>query len=333
MVSPRDSIAVIWQTWANRNMKYSMYVLSLLTATALAGCSLQPSDSRPIDPDKLFAELDQPDVPTVRSTMIKGAKDAEKNQQYHKAISLYKQILDDDPENTEHAFRLANNFRKLGDNDAAIEVYKQILERKPEMIEALEGQALATMAKGEFKEASQLLSEVMEKDKKRWKTLNALGILFATKGLFDEAEAYYAEALAFSPKNSSVLNNIALSKALKDDYSEAVKAAEHAASQEPKHSQKRKHIELNLALIHAAHGDLKAAELVAGRHFEGARLSNNMGLYAHLAENDALAKTYLNSALAGSSVHYQRAWKNLEMLNQTSRGDELAPAQKKVEIQ
>jgi hypothetical protein len=37
-----------------------------------------------------------------------------------------------------------------------------------------------------------------------------------------------------------------------------------------------------------------------------------MGFYAHLAKDDALAKTYLNMAISGSSTFYERAWNNLD---------------------
>lgn len=300
-----------------------MRYLLTLPILLLSACSITASDERIFNPDEAFAKLDQPKVSSVNETLLENALAAEEKQNYQRAISFYKQLMDADEENVTYAVNLARNLRKSGEYDAANQIYQQIVERHPDHVEAMEGRGLAVMAKGEFKEAGKIFADVMARDAKRWKTLNALGILFATKGMFDEADAYFNEGLNFSRDNPSVLNNMALSQAMNQRYADAVRTAKIASSRAKK-SSNRKQIDLNLALIHAANGDLVAAEKIAAAYYSGAQLKNNMGLYAHLANDDALAKGYLNSALAGSSEYYQRAWNNLDALNQTSASDEMS---------
>lgn len=300
-------------------MKHFLPIFVLSFASA---CSLAPGEDRPFNPDEVFSKLDQPEVASVSETLLENALAAEKKGNYPRAISFYKQLLDSDGENVDYALNLGRNLRKSGEYGAAEQIYSQILEKKPDSIEALEGRGLAVMSLGEFKQAGKIFAQVMAKDAKRWKTLNALGVLFATKSMFDEADAYFNEGLNYSANNPAVLNNMALAQAMAQRYGEAVRTGKRAASKAQSSTQ-RKQIELNLALIHAAGGDLMGAEKVAAKYYEGAQLKNNMGLYAYLANDDALAKGYLNSALAGSSEYYQRAWDNLNALNQTSERDEL----------
>ena len=300
-----------------------MKIIALLSLLIMSACGIQPNRDRDFNPDEAFAKLEQPKVASVSQTLYENALAAEEKGNYPRAISFYKQLLDTDEKNISYAINLARNLRKSGEYDAADQIYKQIIERDPKNIEALEGRGLAIMAKGEFKEASRVLAEVMKRDSKRWKTLNALGILFASKNMFDEADAYFTESLVNSSENPAVLNNMALAQAMDRRYTEAVRTAKRAVAKSGQ-GKKRKQIELNLALIHASSGDLASAEAIAGKHYSGAQLKNNMGLYAYLANDDALAKGYLNSALAGSAEYYQRAWDNLEALNQTSERDELS---------
>jgi hypothetical protein len=80
----------------------------------------------------------------------------------------------------------------------------------------------------------------------------------------------------------------------------------------------RKRIDLNLSLVYAVAGKQDEARAVAERYFSGPTLSNNLGLYAHLANDDEMAKAYLNMALTDSKTFYERAWDNLQTINSSS---------------
>ena len=189
----------------------------------------------------------------------------------------------------------------------------------------MEGKGLTLMALGKSVDASRVFADVVAKDPTRWRTLNALGILFVTKNMIPEAMAYYNEALKQSPDNAAVLNNMGLSYAVDKNYPRAIEVLEQG-SRISKSNGQRKQIDLNIALVKGVSGDLDGAREVASKYYEGPALDNNMGLYAHLAKNDTLAKTYLNMALSQSPVFYERAWNNLDNINDESPGNGTTPS-------
>lgn len=311
------------------------FLLRLSVILVLSGCSLMASDRRIINPDEEFAKLDSPNVPGVDQTLLKSAKESEESGDYLRAGVLYQQLYAKTPANIDYQYGLAENLRRTGQFDKAIKLYEILSdgENKAREIESLEGKGLSLMGKGEFAEAGKVFARVMEKDATRWRTLNALGILFALKQLHDEAFAYYEEALRFSPNNLAVINNIGLTRAMNKEYDMAIQALEKGSRLASGKGAKQRHIDLNLALIYGISGDMDRAESVAGRYLEGPALQNNLGLYAHLAKNEQLAKSYLNMALSNNPYFYKRAWENLDMINQASSGTQpVQPQGRRIKI-
>lgn len=273
-----------------------------------------------IDPDKTFAALPQPEVKGISQTQEEMAKEAFANGDYERAAKFYQLLVAQEKGTPEQMLRykqgLATSARRLGKNDQALAMYDQLIKENPSNLDAQEGKGLTLMAMGKSAEATQVFSELVAKDSSRWQTLNALGILFVTKNMIPEAMAYYAEALKHSPENAAVLNNMGLSLAIDGKHQEALTSLGQAA-RFSKSANQRKQIELNTALVYAVSNDLDHAREIASKYFEGPALDNNMGLYAHLAKNDSLAKTYLNMALSQSPVFYERAWDNLDALGDT----------------
>lgn len=278
----------------------------------LAACSITPSEGRLFDPDKEFARLDGPDVPTVQQSLQRGAEEALARRDYPRAVGLYQQLIDHDPDNIDYKLGLAESLRRLGEYAPAIEFYDSVTKQQPGHIEALEGKALALMGSGETGEAARVFQQVLKRDATRWRTLNALGILFAVKNMHSEAQAYFREALKHSPRNPSVLNNRALVEALGQDFPRAFGSFEQAARLAE--GRQREQVELNHALVLGISGDMKAAEKMAARHLKDGALQNNLGLYAHLSNDRELAKSFLNMALTGTPVYYKRAWENLDII-------------------
>lgn len=304
----------------------------LLTVATVTGCSLDPSQSRQINPDEEFSKLDGPAVETVEESLLRGAKEASAQGEYGKAMSLYRQLQDSSPDKLEYQIGLAESLRRVGDNQAAIVVYDLILSKDADHIDAMEGKALATMANGDMSAAGQQFKRVMEKDSKRWRTLNALGILFAVKDMKDEALAYFREADKNSANNPSVQNNMGLLQAMRNDFNEATQTLQKASRLAQ--GNHRKQIDLNLALVHGISGNMPAARKVAEQYLSGAALTNNLGLYAHLSNDDELAKSYLNMALSGSTTYYERAWKNLDIISNESKTQaDIVPGQKSIKVE
>ena len=171
------------------------------------------------------------------------------------------------------------------------------------------------MSKGDYETPTVLFEEVLKADGKRWKSLNGMGILFVTRGLYPDSMKYFEEARKQSPTNTSVMNNLGLSQALNKQYDLAIDTLSKASTQSTINSIGRKRIDLNLALVYASAGKLDEARKIASQYLSGPTLNNNLGLYAHLAKDDNMAKSYLNMALTESKTYYGKAWDNLETLN------------------
>jgi len=287
--------------------------IALLTAALLlSACT---GGAKPVDGKKFLAGLDGPKVPTMQDSLTESAKAAEKQGNYKQAIMLYQQVLEKKPDDKDIILALADDYRRSGQYDQAIAVYDNLLAKDPASLDAKEGKGLALISKGDFDTPTALFEEVMKADPKRWKTLNGLGILFATRNLNNEAQTYFEEALKFNPDSPSVLNNAGLSQALGGRYDTALASLTRAAALAPAGSAELKRINLNTAAVYAISGKLDEAKAIAEKYYSGAALNNNMGMYAHLAKDDQLAKTYLNMALTDSKTYYPKAWENLQAIS------------------
>lgn len=294
---------------------YRICLLASVLCLPLAACGHMQQKATEKDVARILEEMKGPDVQSVDAALLESAKGAEDAQNYGTAAQYYKQLVDNKPENDLFRQHYADNLRRSGKYDEAIIEYRKIENKEEFSLDAKEGIGLSQMAQGEFDSAGDTLADVMDKDTTRWRTINAIGILFTVKEMYPEARQYFAEALVQSPKNVSVSNNWGLMEAFDKNYGESIRLLEEAHNFARSNEQLRKQIGLNMALVYAIKGDLEMAEKTASPHLTDMQLLNNMGYYAHLANDDMLAKSYLNMALTASDKHYEKAWENLETLN------------------
>ncbi|MFM9890284.1 MAG: tetratricopeptide repeat protein [Rickettsiales bacterium] len=294
----------------------------LATSLLLTACD-DPTVKQWFDPDRTFASLPQPEIKGINATEEQLAIEATQKGDFKRASQFYEQLVGSKKGSPEEVLRyklgLAESARRLGENDRALAMFSQLTKENPDNLDAHEGRALTLTATGKTTDAGREFSDILAKDPKRWRTLNALGILFTSKNMIPEAMAYYTEALKYSPDNVAVLNNVGLAQAIDRQYAAAIEALGQA-SRLSKSPAQRQQVDLNLAMVYGASGDLDTASDVAGKYLSGPALDNNLGLYAHLSKNDALAKTYLNMALSQSPVYYERAWENLDVVNDSDSG-------------
>ncbi|MFO0389216.1 MAG: tetratricopeptide repeat protein [Alphaproteobacteria bacterium] len=302
----------------------------LLPIILLAACD---NAGQPIDAQKFLSDLEGPKVPTVKDTILENAKSAEAAGEWVTANQLYQQVMVKNPENTDIMIALAETYRRIGEFDKAISLYDAAIDKNSSLIAAKEGKALALLSKGDFDTPAPLFEDVLKTDATRWKTLNGLGILFTTRGMHPEAQQYFREALKYNPGNTSILNNLGLSQALTREYDVASDTLLQAGALAAAGGNDRKRIDLNLALVYAVAGRIEDARMVAEHYYSGAILNNNMGLYAHLAKDNALAKDYLNMALTDSKTYYDKAWQNLQTISTSGSGGSQASSAQPVALQ
>lgn len=298
-----------------RSAPFRLTLVATALCLSLSACGHMQGRISEKEMKRIQEEMKGPDVPSINTALIESAQQAEKSRNYTNAAQFYGQLAEKNPDKATYSFKMADNLRKAGAYDEAVAEYNKLLENEEFKLDAMEGIGLSRMAQGEFEEAGDMLADVMEKDGTRWRTINAIGILFTVKQMYPEARQYFAEAIAQSQRNASVHNNMGLMEALDRQYDDAIRLLKEAGRYTGKDELMRRQVELNLALVYAIKGDLDMAEKTARHHLSETQLLNNMGYYAHLANDDVMAKSYLNMALTASDKHYEKAWKNLETLN------------------
>lgn len=304
---------------------YLAPVLPVLALLFVSACNETTGGSMPIDARKLLEGMDGPKIPTLAESQKESAQNAEKKGNFPQAVQIYQQMLERDQNNSDIILALADSLRRSGEYDKAISAYDDLIKKDAKNVAAKEGKGLALISKGDFETPTAIFEEVIKADGTRWKSLNGMGILFVTRNLYHDAQKYFEEALKQSPDNVAVLNNLGLVQALNKQFGDAVQSLSKASANSAVDGLDRKRVDLNLALVYATMGKLDEAEKISRIYLSGAQLSNNLGVYAHLAKDDQMAKSYLNMALTESKTYYGKAWDNLEAIsgvngNTTSNG-------------
>ncbi|TAE82240.1 MAG: tetratricopeptide repeat protein [Alphaproteobacteria bacterium] len=301
---------------ALRNSSFMLF-MSLSLMGCVEGARLDAPNKEILD----HIDKNSPEIDGVEQTLLKSAKRASGLGEYEKATQLYAQLLEMDHANKDYQIHYADGLRHMQDFDGADQLYQLILKENPKSIDAKEGRALTKLAQGNFASAGTLLAEIHKEDKKRWRTLNALGIVLVERGQLEDAVAYFKAALREHPDYPALLNNIGLATAMNGNVVDAANYLTRGAQAAPTKSAIKKQIQFNLALIKGISGDMQGAEFILKDLLPEAGVANNLGFYAHLAKNNELAKSYLNTALTKSPYHYQRAWENLNSLDSTTPPD------------
>lgn len=287
--------------------------------SALTACSIMPQrDQHASDRKQLDDALQNVEVPSVEKTLADSGQQALDNGDALKAGYYYNQLVDKYPNNTEYKLKYAETMRRMGSCRDAIPIYDKAAEAKPNDLDITEGKALCLVSMGEFEKAGPILTDIIQKDPKRWKSINAAGLIFATKHKFNEANQYLDLAAEVSNHSPAVLNNQGLVRALVGNYDDAIKILQEASQRAGEGNMQKRNIDLNLAMVYGISKNMDKAEATAKPWLTTPQLYNNMGIYAELAKDKDLARTYLNKALMGTPIYYDRAWDNLENLDNNS---------------
>ena len=290
--------------------KTALILLISLSACALAG--EKPSHEK--REKELEDALNVVDVPTIEKTLLNSGNEALESGDLIKAEYNYNQLAAKDDKNPLYKFKYAEVARRLGKCDTANTLYEELLKAEPQNLDYQEGKALCLVSQTEFQKAGPLLTDIIAKDKTRWKSINAAGLVFASNKKYDEANQYFDAAAEASNNNPSVMNNQGLVRALIGNNTDAIRILGDAALKANNSAAQKRQINLNLAMIYGAANKMDLAEETAKPYLTQVQLYNNMGIYASLAKNKELARTFFDKALMQTPVYYDRAWTNLESI-------------------
>lgn len=294
-------------------MKKLIFIgLIVSLSSLLPACNLNSIGGQQKRLEEIEKVANQIDTPTIERSNLEAAQAAEKSGNLMRAEYYYGQLLEAKPDNVKYIFAYSEISRKAGKCDSALKGYEKILAIQPNDIDALEGKGLCLLGQSKNQQAADIFTRILAADPTRWKSLNAAGLIFASDKKFNEATQYFNAASEHSDKNPAVLNNQGLAKALTGNFKDGIKILEEALIKADDNSAQKRNVALNLALVYGISGNMDLAEKTARPFLTEPQLYNNMGVYAELAKDKELSKTYLNKALQGTQVYYERAWENLE---------------------
>jgi len=125
------------------------------------------------------------------------------------AESIYRKILEIQPDNVNALHFLGLIYFENKDFDSAIEYISKSLNIEPAYPEALLNMGLVLMAKGHFDEALYYLRKSFQFNPECAETLKNIGAILQVQGNYDEAIINYKKALEINPELSDIYKNVA----------------------------------------------------------------------------------------------------------------------------
>ncbi len=127
---------------------------------------------------------------------------------FNGALDLFKLAAKHDPSNHSIFNNLGMTFDQLMRYDEAITSYRQALKLAPDFLEALNNLGCALAKLGEEKEPETCFRRVLSLNPKNVDGLNNLGNLLMFSGRYNEAEENYRKAIDLAPENAVFHNNL-----------------------------------------------------------------------------------------------------------------------------
>lgn len=295
-------------------MKKNLVIIPLLMLSNCAFLGLDGREKAQRD-DELRAEIDNFQVDGVETTIYNAALKALEDGEYQKAEQYLVQLIKEHPDNPDYLQKYADLGRRMGKCKVSDGIYSRLISTDAGNIDYQEGQALCWLSEGEYQKAGRAFTNIIEKDSTRWRSINGAGLIFVSRNKLAEANQYFSLAADVSGNDASVLNNQGLTKALVGNYPDAIVVLQQASRNSEDVPEQKRRVDLNLALVYGISGDLDAAKRAARPHLTEPQLYNNLGIYSELGNQPQLARTYLNKALAVTTVYYDRAWENLDRMD------------------
>ncbi len=143
--------------------------------------------------------------------------------QYEVAIELYKQILQEEPNNSYAKFSLAVVYQKLKQFSQAKKIYHKLLKENPEDYDRIIGNLLAVIIEESPRDAVYFLSRLVAQNPKSSYILAQSAVAYDKMKKYDKAISLLEKATIIDPKNLEYKFNLAI---IYDKTSQSDKALE-----------------------------------------------------------------------------------------------------------
>lgn len=159
--------------------------------------ALSDPDSSPLSNQK------SSDVAKPRS-LLDQANLAASRGDYEKAIVLYEQVVEEEPNNASAFHMFARTCALEGDGDRAIVLYRKAIELDPKNAEIRNDMAVVLVTVGQLDEAIKALKTAVKMNPMFVAGHNNLGVALLRAGNYDEAVEVLTGAVKLQPRNAVI---------------------------------------------------------------------------------------------------------------------------------
>ncbi len=227
--------------------------------------------------------------------MLKEAKLAFESKNFQKALSVYTEVLEEDAQNIEALFNLANIFHIKGDISKAIKAFKKVLEVDNAHTDAMVSLSVLYNDIGYYEEARKLFNQVNTRVKrnveddslsddhinkkfsmKHYETAE----LYLTYNRYDEALQEYTKAIALDSMNLEARIKVAKVYAKKGFLNKSHDELVRLKNEHPEYLPGR----IALGVLYYGRGDVIHAQSEWQKVLSIEPLNSEAGMYMNLSK-------------------------------------------------
>jgi len=293
-------------TWvADLGFEFRRFVLFAPLAALLAGCGIDPTESRKLSEVFSVADLD--------ASVIQGEQAVEAGL-FDEANVRFTRALQLQPTNRRAKLGLAEVLLAQGRYQEALGRFEEAQTDLTLEPRALQGKGIALLALNSRDPACTILDEVVLRDPSLWRAWNGVGRCRDMDQQWDKSVIAYRTALEIQPNSAILHNNLGFSFMLQNRPTDAAAEFVIALKRDPQLAVAR----ANLRLALAAQGRYEEALIDVAKD-EYARALNNAGFVAMMRGDYAQAESYLSRAMENSPAFNEVASRNLNHLQQIKK--------------
>lgn len=198
------------------------------------------------------------------------------------AVSLYKTVLESEPNNNTVRIELGESELKMGTVDDAIATFDKVPAKSPSQLDATLGLERAHLMLREPTKALRFADKAVALAPKNVRAQVGRGVALDMMGRHRDAQICYHAAIAIAPHDIAARSDLALSLALTGQYDKAI-AIMTPIARDPSATPR---LRQNLALIYGLKGDNAAARSLSRVDLDKAQTQNNLKFFAFVRDHE-----------------------------------------------
>lgn len=184
------------------------------------------------------------------------ALECQKNEQPEMAITLYQEILSQDPNHLPTLYNLATLHGERGEFQKAQPYYDKLIELEPDFVKGYFNSAICNLQQKNVAKAQILLEQAILLVPEYGAAQHMLGLILFKQGLWEESKKHLFTALKLTPEDGELLNHLGMACLHLGQLEEAELYLKKAIDLMPYLAEAQYH----LGVIHLKRGNYEEAE-------------------------------------------------------------------------